>query len=264
MKIIKLVRKAASVLAGLRGGRRATRDVALISFPKSGRTWVRYMLNHVGVQIEYSHAGSDNRLGLPFEEIAGRVGEWTDRRIIFLTRDPRDTVVSCYFQATKRIAEEARFHGSISEFIREPRYGIEKIARFNLHWLESASLFRDFLPVSYEQLHASGDEELARVITFATGRPADRARIREAREAGRFDNMRKAELALGSTRSDDVTRLGGGVAGDVESLKTRRGKVGGWSDYLTGDDAIFVEEVLGRLDYWKRLAPLLDADRKAD
>lgn len=259
MKIGKLARKLRDRLVQLNPSRRATRDVVLISFPKSGRTWVRFMLNHAGVHIEYTHSGAGNRLGLPFEAIAGRVHEWTDRRVIFLTRDPRDTVVSCYFQATKRIAEEARFQGEISEFIRHPGYGIEKIARFNLHWLESAHLFDDFLPVSYEDLHASGDQLLARVIAFATRRDADMAKVHRAREAGRFDNMRKAELALSGSQGDKVTRLGGGLSGDAESFKTRRGKVGGWGDYLSVEDVGYVDETLARLRYWERLSSLIGA-----
>lgn len=257
MKLKKLASRGRELLDRLDHRRRATRDVVLVSYPKSGRTWVRFMLNHADVKIEYTHSGSGNRLGLPFEEIAGRVHEWAARRVVFLTRDPRDTVVSCYFQATRRIAEEARFQGDMSEFIRHPGYGVEKIARFNLHWLESAHLFKDFLTLSYEDMHSSGKAELTRILSFATRRPANPAKVQRALEAGSFQNMRSVEAALGGgSREDKKMRLGGGVAGDAESLKTRRGKVGGWADYLTGEDAAYANDVLNRLDYWTRLASL--------
>ena len=238
---------------------RRTRDVVLISYPKAGRTWVRFMLNHARVPIEYSHSGADNRLGLTFEEIRDRVHEWAERRVIFLTRDPRDTLVSSYFQATKRVAEDARFQGGISEFLRHPGYGIEKIARFNLHWLESASLFRDFTHVSYEDLQASTEQELRGLIGFATRRPPDGRRVTEAVEAGRFDNMRKAEIAIAGSPEDKQTRLGGGSKEDPESLKTRKGKVGGWVDYLSEEDAAFSTQVLAKLGYFDRLATFVGA-----
>ena len=256
MKIRKLARKVLQQLERLTPGRRATRDVVLISYPKSGRTWVRFMLNTAGVHIEYSHSGADNRLGLPFEAIAGRVNERADRRIVFLTRDPRDTVVSCYFQATRRIAEEARFEGDIHGFIRHPGYGIRKIARFNLHWLESAHLFRDFMSLSYEDLHASTAGGLARLVAFATRRPADMEKVREACDAGRFDNMRKVEISIGAS-ADKLTRLGGGQAGDPESMKTRKGKVGGWAEYLDAGDIAYCEAVLQELGYFERLDALI-------
>lgn len=254
MNMQKLARKVRKLLDRVRPARRAA-EVVLISYPKSGRTWVRFMLNTAGVHIDYSHAGADNRLGLPFAAIADRVNEWTDRRIIFLTRDPRDTVVSCYFQATRRIAEEARFEGDLGTFIRDPGYGIDKIARFNLHWMESAHLFRDFMSVSYEALHASGADVLAHIMVFATGHPADPSKVRQACAAGRFENMREVEVRLGSSE-DDVTRLGGGVAGDVESFKTRKGQVGGWTDYLDAADVAYCETVLNELNYFERLEAL--------
>jgi hypothetical protein len=216
------------------------------------------MLNQAGVPIEYSHSGSGNRLGLPFEAIAGRTEEWRDRRVIFMLREPRDTAVSCYFQATKRIAEEARFEGSIAEFIRHPGYGVDKIARFNLHWLQSAGNFRDFSALTYEGLHADTAAELSRVIAFATRRPADPRRVRAACQAGRFDNMRLAELKVAGKAEDRRTRLGGGAAEDRESLKTRKGKVGGFREYLSADDMAYCDEVLAGLDYQARVERLLN------
>ena len=50
----------------------------MVSFPKSGRTWVRVMLDSVNCKLRYTHDGSD----LP---------------LLFLHRDPRDTAVSGFF-----------------------------------------------------------------------------------------------------------------------------------------------------------------------
>jgi hypothetical protein len=89
----RLRRRAAEWFRDLDRRRRKTRDVAVISYQKSGRTWLRFMLEHTGVRIMYDHAGAKNRLALPFEDIAQRVWDWDDWRVVFLFRDPRDTVV---------------------------------------------------------------------------------------------------------------------------------------------------------------------------
>jgi hypothetical protein len=228
---------------------------ALISYPKSGRTWVRFMLNSAGVDLVYDHAGAENRDGRRFEQIANMPKRWRRWRVIFLFRDPRDTAVSSFFQASKRVKQGRRFSGDLHEFIRDPRYGIEKIARFNLVWMQSAPTFRDFMSLSYEDLHADTEAELSRLVAFATQTSADPSAIARAVEEGRFDRMRAVELSLGS-KKDEQARLGGGEASDPESLKARRGKVMGWTDYFTEEDRSFADSVLARLDYDARMAAL--------
>lgn len=236
--------------------RRGTRDVALISYPKSGRTWVRFMLDSVGVKLLYDHAGAENRSRFTLEEIADRPARWSEWRVIFMARDPRDTVVSSYFEATKRLKDEYRFHGSIGEFMRSPRYGVEKIARYNLLWLESGTAFRDFLPMSYERLHEATHSEVRRLLSFALRKLVPSERVSRAVEAGRFENMRKVEEKLGG-KMNERNRLGGGKPGDPESMKTRRGKVGGWRDYFDDAEAAYMEEVLAGLNYWPRVEAAL-------
>jgi len=146
---------------------------------------------------------------------------------------------------------EYRFEGTLAEFLRDPRYGIEKIARYNLLWLESANLFKAFLPVSYEQLHERGRAELLTIIRFATGREPRPIAVEKAWSAGGFDQMRQVELSVGPRMNENL-KLGGGRADDPDSMKTRRGKVGGWTDYFDDADKAYAEETLSRLDYFTR------------
>lgn len=244
-----------SALRALLGRLTGSAKVALISYPKSGRTWVRFMLNAAGVDVTYDHAGAENRDARRFDQIAGIPKRWSRWRIAFLFRDPRDTAVSSFFQASKRVKQGRRFTGDIHQFIRDPRYGIEKIARFNLLWMQSAPLFEDFMSVSYEGLHADTEAELSRLAAFATQGSPDPAVIARAVEEGRFERMRAVELRLGANK-DDQARLGGGDPADPESLKARRGKVQGWTDYFTEADSAYAQSILDRLDYDERMAAL--------
>jgi hypothetical protein len=253
MTILKRLRKQLSgQLSELDRRRRSTRNVAVVSYPKSGRTWLHFMLTSAGLKLLFIHAGAENSKANRLEDISGMPATWRDRRIIFLFRDPRDTVVSCFFQATKRLKPSQRFQGTIGEFIRDPRYGIAKIAGFNLLWLEASGAFRDYASVSYEDLHRNTAGELDRLIRFATGKPADPQTLEQAVAAGSFDNMRRVETSLGE-KMDERLKLGGGNPDDPESLKTRKGKVGGWREYFDDADAAHIDRVLGDLNYWDRV-----------
>lgn len=253
MKILKRLRRQLSAQASeLDRRRRSTRDVVVISHPKSGRTWLHFMLTSIGVKLLFDHAGSDNSSANRLEDITHQLGKWREWRVAFLHRDPRDTVVSGFFQATKRLKESQRFQGSISDFMRDPRYGVAKIAGFNLLWLESRDMFRDFTSASYEDLHKDTSGELGRLIRFATSKPADERKVQRAVQAGAFDNMRKVESALGG-KMDERLKLGGGSPDDPQSLKTRKGKVGGWRDYFDAEDAGYMDALLDEMSYWQRV-----------
>lgn len=243
--------------------RRPTRDVVVISFPKSGRTWLRFLLNHADVKLKYDHAGAEIKRGHRFDEIADRPRDWAGWRVIFMHRDPRDTVVSGYFQATKRLKDKHGFAGGMSEFLHSPHYGLAKIALYNLRWLGSAWQFRDFTALSYEALHEDGASELARLIDFATGRAPRDGIVDRALAAGSFDNMRRLELALAGRR-DNALRLGGGRAGDPEGMKTRKGRVGGWREHFDASDIAYMDDLLAELRYWETIGaadPGSDFDR---
>jgi hypothetical protein len=57
--------------------------------------------------------------------------------------------------------------------------------------------------------------------------------------------MRKVELSLKGRLSNRL-RLGGGDPADPESMKTRKGKVGGWRDYFTEGEAEEIEAIVDR------------------
>ena len=139
----------------------------MVSFPKSGRTWVRVMLDSVNCKLRYTHDGSDHSLGTHFNDLVPCQVDGSDRPLLFLHRDPRDTAVSGFFQRSLRISEG--YDGSISDFVRDPHFGLEKILRFNLAWFsycldqESASLIR---VLSYEALRRDPERGLSQLCSF--------------------------------------------------------------------------------------------------
>jgi hypothetical protein len=138
-------------------------------------------------------------------------------------RDPRDVVVSAYFQATKR---RRAYSGDLSSFLWADPGGFASIIAYYNAWAGARP--PQFLVVRYEDLHADATSELTRVLRFFDMQvPTDS--VERAATAGAFANMRRLE----QTEQLPGVRLRPGNRGDPESFKTRKGKVGGHVDYLS-------------------------------
>lgn len=234
------IQRALRAVSGLFGMKpRDEAPAILVSFPKSGRTWLRVMLDAAGLDIDCTHDFSGHRGQRHFSDMGGDKSAYKDRRVILLVRDPRDVVVSGYFQATKRLDV---YSGSISDFIRDPKHGIEKIVIFNSEWLAASKVPRDFCLIQYEEMHARLAEVLERVIRFVDP-SLPIPNLDEIIETGRFENMREKE-----SRGEFAKTYGGilkpGDISDPESFKCRKGKVGGHTEYLSADDIAYCDQVM--------------------
>jgi hypothetical protein len=206
------------------------------------------MLDAAGVHIDYTHDRSGHQGQRHYTEMEHDKSGYKDRRVVLLVRDPRDVVVSGYFQATKRIGV---YDGSISDFIRDPKHGIEKIIIFNSDWLASATVPKDFHLIQYEDMHTRLREVLTGVIRFADPkrRMPDLDRVMEL---GRFENMQEMENS-GELAKKYGRILKPGDPADVESFKCRKGKVGGYADYLSEDDINYCNAMMEKYNYSRLL-----------
>jgi hypothetical protein len=216
------------------------RGPILISYPKSGRTWLRVMLDRLNVAVEYSHDDSSYQASLVSPDLGTDKSQYKHREVVFLVRDPRDTVVSGYFQATKR---ERVYEGSLSDFVRSERFGISRILRFHEIWSRNRSTPRGFLPVRYEDLHGDALGVLESITGFLQMGEMDENRLREAVGFARFDNLRALEKA-GRFERRYGSILTPSDRSDGESFKMRRGRVGSYVDYLQKDDIQYCNECM--------------------
>ena len=89
--------------------------IYVISFPNSGRTWLKHMLFEIikelhinELNIEFSHDNSEIIIEDGTRIDPNIIFQYTDRykyrraKVIFLCRDPRDIIASNYHQVTKR------------------------------------------------------------------------------------------------------------------------------------------------------------------
>jgi hypothetical protein len=221
-------------------------EVCLVSYPKAGRTWLRLLIGRALEQRFQVQAQSpmeiedladhDRRIprimvthdrvvaNLLPDELERDKRRYRGKAVVLLVRDPRDVVVSSYFHATKR---DRAYHGTLAEYVREPRGGIDTILTFHAFWRDALHVPRRTLVVRYEDLAAAPGAELERVLDFL-GFSADAGDLEEVVRFGSFENMQRLEQAA----AFGPGRLEARDPNDRDSFKVRRGKVGGYRDYL--------------------------------
>jgi hypothetical protein len=235
----------------------------VVSYPKCGRTWLRLMIGeairtHFDLPDHdlFDLPGMTRAAGLPaaglthdnadpwgavsWDRMDRDKSVFRGKNVILLTRDPRDVVVSFYFHSVKRARS---FNGSMSEFIRHPNLGIRKVLGFNNIWAENLHVPGRVLCIAYENLHAAPRSVLQEALGFLGADGVPSHLVAEAVNASRIERMRTMERqALLSG-----TALRPGARDDIESFKARRGKVGGYVDYLDPSDMAYVEAVIAEM-----------------
>ena len=151
-------------------------------------------------------------------------------------RDPRDIAVSAYFQSlrnAKKVGAESVVRGDggpMFEYVALRK--LPQVISFLKRWQAQLSGLQGALVVRYEDLRARPETELARVMEFIDGRPADRGEIEGAVTFASFESLRAKE-ATNFFASD---RLRPADPANPDSFKVRRGKVGGFRDYFTPEE----------------------------
>jgi len=235
-------------------------DIYIISFPKSGRTWLRLMLGKyitelAGIAfdelmevyhitkplkkfptIAFVHDGANGYVTDDPRELKKRKERYRNKKVVFLARDLRDTLVSYYFHLKRRVRI---YDGEISSFIRDEYYGAPKAVAFLNVWAQSRRVPKDFLLMRYEDMRQNPAGELARLLEFM-GIPLEDHLVKSAVEFASFDNMKSME----KVNKFASNRIGVKAAEDAESYKVRKGRVRGYHSYLSQDDVAFLTDVI--------------------
>src|SRR2546425_2919490 len=246
-------------------------DAIIVSIPKSGRTWLRaficaYFCKRFGFEFTlrperycqsgiprliFSHDLFEHRTkGDLWDRLRGKYlvprRELSRAKIILLARDPRDCFVSFYLQITRRDPNapvELR-QKNVSEMLRDKRFGVRAIVNTMNDWIDEFSGRNNFTLIRYEALRASPAEHFRDLLTMLGEFMPDTAMFQEALEFSRFENMQKLEAA----GAFDSKILHPGDVRDPESFKVRRGKVGGYREYLSLEDQRYAADALTELD----------------
>jgi hypothetical protein len=241
-------------------------DAFVVSVPKSGRTWLRVFLYSYFCRSANREFTISNRklVGTGAPKVIFTHDLWSYVRnrklkfrllgknliplrvsrtkpILLLVRDPRDVIVSYFFQMTRR---GSKYRGDLPETIRHPRFGVNSIVEVLNTWMAEWEARKDFKVIRYEDCRSHPDAAFREVLTFIGIEAIDEGTFRHALQFSSFENMKKME----SARQFKNKILSAGNVEDPDSYKTRRGIVGGFKDYLGPEDLRYMNEALTRLD----------------
>jgi len=172
------------------------------------------------------------------EELETSKSKYKGKRVIFLARDPRDVIVSSYFEKSKRgqifgenpyESRDPGFDGSLQQFIDNPVGGFDTIISYYNIWARNRDIPAGFLLVRYEDMKQDPEAQLRRVLDFMGLNAISNDAVAQAVKFASFDNMRKME----SEGRYNSGMLKPGEPSDQDSYKTRKGQVKGYVNYLS-------------------------------
>jgi len=228
----------------------------LVSFPKTGRTWLNYMLKQMVKQSNHPLKNNENFIFNEHDssEIIIENGtrnnpldvfKFTSRdrykrgKVLFLVRDPRDVVVSHFHQVTKRAKNPFVFN-SISDFVKDDILGFKRIIQYYNLWFFQKDIPKDFLLIKYEDLLNQGVDTLSEINKFFNI-DITKDKIEKIYSESSADKMRKKEK---ENKLEGFTDFGK----DRDKLKVRNAKSGGFINELSEDDILFCNKEMKLLN----------------
>jgi hypothetical protein len=249
-------------------------DCAVVRHPKTGGTWLRVLITRLYaakyglssrrvVRTDELH-NADARVPV-FLSSSGYLSwerGWGDlvaqdpvlrkKKLLLLARHPADIVVSWYIQFTKRTSAFKRemmlaeMQDPIDrdtierwDFIQHPEIGLPAIIDYYNYWDQNLKQLPDALVVRYEDLRGDTAAQLERIGAFL-GEEFSAEHVADAVEFASFEQLRAKEQS-GYFDNRSLTLRN---ASDPDTLKVRRGKVGGYRDDLSAEQAAWVDELI--------------------
>lgn len=232
-------------------------DLFLVSYPKSGNTWTRFLIANLVYPEKNPDFSNINDLLPDVEGMSRRDLERAARprvlkshqyfdprypKILYVVRDPRDVALSEYYFDIKRraIPDDFPLAQFVSRFVRgelNHPYGTwgENVAT----WFYTRRGDPRFLLVTYEALQSQPMEEMQRIARFMNI-PPDPERLAFAIKQSSADRMRELEKKQGHLwSSTKQTRQ--------DKPFVRSAKAGGWKAELPESSVAEIESAWGSL-----------------
>jgi hypothetical protein len=188
-------------------------DVFLVSFPKSGNTWTRFLLGNLvspDAQVTFTNV----RTFVPYPDVTPR--KIFDRmprprlikshecfdplypRIIYIVRDPRDVVISQfhYLRKVRKVGDDLPIETFVKQFLAGETCPFGSWGQNVMTWLTSREGDPRFLLMRYEDMLADTARELAKVVDFLQ-LSVTPEQVTQAVERSSPDRMRKLEKVQG-------------------------------------------------------------------
>ncbi len=229
-----------------------------LSYPKSGRTWVRFMIDsylcHINnfscenvfdaenlikqtqsqYHIDWTHLTGAMMYQRPYWAMGPiNTSSAQNDTWLFLTRNFQATLASAFFQARDRIRV---FSGSPAEFLRDPRYGAIKLVTFYNMWEEIRTKLTCAHLFAYEQMLLDVNATFRQMLN-ALQLPIQEHLIDQVIEVASFDRMK----SLSTHPAYRNTPLAPTDPDRPETYKVRQGSSDG--SIFSTEDTDFIQRV---------------------
>ena len=184
-----------------------SQGVVIASFPKSGSTWVRFLVANLFNEVSREVEAVDFHT---IHEIVPEIGRPDDRRLfreqpavwkthdewrkgfdraVLVLRNPWDTLLSFHHYMTGEWGREA----TLADVVTSAKHGASAVVRHAASYLDRCP---DLLVLTYEALHASPRPEVRRLADFI-GLDVTADQVATAIAGSSFDAMRESEATKG-------------------------------------------------------------------
>jgi len=230
-------------------------DTFLVSFPRSGNTWTRFLVcNLINPDDPVSFAQLESRIpeiydvpdrklrAFPRPRIIKSHESFDPRykKIIYIVRDPRDVLLSYYeFQLKRRvITETCSIEAFVPRFMEsefEPKTGSWR--DHVVSWIATRGAQKNFLFLRYEDMLANTQQESTKIAEFL-GLDATPGRIARAVALSSVERMRQLEHEQSKQwKETKKTRQ--------DKPFVRKATAGGWRSSLPQSCVIQLESAWG-------------------
>lgn len=227
-----------------------------ISYPKSGRTWVRFLVNAYKAKlfrvdvpnifkverklrlqhhVEWTHLAGHQKNAY-YAMRPDNVALLKKTPCVFMIRNFHATLASAWFQVTERLGVSL---DNTDSFLFGKEFGIMHMISFYNSWIEIAAQLEEVRYVSYEKLKTDTREEFAKILE-SLGLPLDEMLISETLEMGSFENMQR----LGASEAYANTVLAPTNRSNPDSAKVRSGSAGSFRELFTDEQINCINEAI--------------------
>lgn len=178
----------------------------------------------------------------PFELLPARFNpkRYLSKKNVFVLRNPRDVLVSYYFQKVERepfLGGKRVAPTDLEEFIHDPCFGIRKIVAFYNCWAPVLKQYdSNFLIVRYEELLQETEINFAKIVSFLAGSVSEDCLV----DAIRFSSFEECK----ARETERMRKSGLDVETNRNALKFRAGKADGYKGTLSEEQTKYVDDYI--------------------
>jgi hypothetical protein len=225
-------------------------DVFLVSYPRSGNTWLRFLIGNLcDPAVPVTFANLESRIPDVYRHPDAALVRLARPRllksheylmplypkVVYLVRDPRDVAVSNYHYLRKvgSVLDSCSLDTFIPSFIRGEFNTFGTWGDHTGGWIGARLHSPRFLLLRYEDLHTDPHAALHALAAFLTLEVSD-ASISHALEHSSFQTMQTLE----KTQSEEWSSTRG-TRSDIPFVRTAR--IGAWREVLSDDSIQSIE-----------------------